>query len=69
MSIQFDQAQDIRIAYRGHLTAEDELREEIWLVSIELRNGLPKRERIAAQRQIAQCETLLDTLRKMRAGG
>lgn len=68
MSIQLDHAQDICIAYRGHLTAEDELREEIWLVTIELRNGLPKRERIDAERQIAQCETLLDRLRKRRAG-
>lgn len=68
MSIQINHAHDIRIEYCGHLYAEDELREEIWLVNIELRNGLPKRERIEAERQIAQYEALLNALRKMSAG-
>lgn len=68
MSIQFNHAHDIRIEYRGHLYAADELREAIWLVNIELRNGLPKRERVEAERQIAQYEALLDALRKKSAG-
>ncbi len=50
------------IKYRGHDYAEDELRESIWLASIELRAGLPKRERIEAQRQIAEMESCLKAL-------
>lgn len=61
-------AGDVRIEYQGHLYAEDELNEAIWLVNIELRNGLPKRERIEAKRQVAQFKTLLDALREARAG-
>ncbi|MDD4616740.1 MAG: hypothetical protein PHW76_06480 [Alphaproteobacteria bacterium] len=53
----------LRIEYQGHFYAEDELREAIWLVNIELRNGLPKREKIEAKRQIEQYERLLDALR------
>ncbi|MGO9545739.1 MAG: hypothetical protein ACLPPF_13220 [Rhodomicrobium sp.] len=59
---------DSRISYAGQSYAEDELREAIWLVTIELRNGLPKRERIEAKRQIAQFETLLAALREVSAG-
>jgi hypothetical protein len=51
-----------RIEYRGHLYAEDELRESIRLVNIELRAGLPKRERIEAQRQIVEMESCLRAL-------
>ena len=34
-----------RIEFDGQIYAEDELHEAIWLVNMELRNGLPKRER------------------------
>jgi hypothetical protein len=51
-----------RIEYRGQLCAEDELRESIWLVNMELRGGLPKRERIEAQQQIAEMESCLRAL-------
>jgi len=51
-----------RIEYRGHLYAEDELRESIWLVNIELRAGLPKREHIEAQQQIVEMESCLRML-------
>ncbi len=61
-------AGDIRIDYLGQSYAEDQLIEEIWLVNIELRSGLPKRERIEAKRQIAQFERLLDGLREAGAG-
>ena len=61
-------AGDIRIEYLGQIYAEDELHEAIWLVNIELRNGLPKRERIEAKHQIAQFQTLLNALREERAG-
>ena len=54
MSIQINSAHDIRVEYRGHFYAEDELRESIWLVNMELRNGLPRRERIEAKQQIAE---------------
>ena len=50
------------IEYRGHLYAEDELRESIWLVNLELRAGLPKRERIEAQQQIVEMESRLRAL-------
>jgi hypothetical protein len=56
-------AGDNRIAYQGHLYAEDELIETIWLVNMELRNGLPMRERAEAKGQIAEYEKLLDALR------
>lgn len=62
MSIQINHAQDIRVEYRGRFYAEDELRESIWLVNMELRNGLPKRERIEAKRQIAEMEAALKAL-------
>ena len=52
-----------RIEFDGQSFAEDELREALWLVNIELRAGLPKRERIEAKRQIAQYETMLSALR------
>jgi hypothetical protein len=51
-----------RIEYHGQLYAEDELRESIWLVNMELRAGLPKRERIEAQQQIAEMELCLRAL-------
>ena len=56
-------ADDIRIEFRGQFYAEDELREELWLVNIELRNGLPKREQTEAKRQIAGIEKALNILR------
>ena len=56
------------IEYRGHLYAEDELRESIWLVKIELRAGLPKQERIEAQHQIAEMELCLQLLLSGEAG-
>ena len=52
-----------RIEFSGQTYAEDELHEAIWLVNMELRDGLPKRERIEAQRQITQYEAMLDALR------
>jgi len=61
-------ADDIRIEYLGQIYAEDELNEAIWLANIELRNGLPRRERIEAKHQIAQFQTLLDALQEARAG-
>ena len=62
MSIQINFAHDIRVEYRGHFYAEDELRESIWLVNMVLRNGLPRRERIEAKRQIAEMESCLEAL-------
>jgi hypothetical protein len=62
MSIQIISTHDIRVEYRGHFYAEDELRESIWLVNMELRNGLPGRERIEAKRQIAEMEAALTAL-------
>jgi len=53
----------LRIEYLGYFYAEDELRESLWLVNVELRNGLPKRERIEAECQIEKYEKLLNTLR------
>jgi hypothetical protein len=50
------------IEYHGHLYAADELRESIWLAKIELRAGLPKRECIEAQQQIAEMESRLRAL-------
>jgi hypothetical protein len=67
MSIPFQISGD-RITDGGESFAADELHESLWLVSIELRNGLPKRERIIAQRQIVRYEALLDALRKAGAG-
>ena len=67
MSIQFQISGD-RIEEGGESYAADELYEAIWLVNIELRNGLPKQERITAKRQIARYEALLDALRKECAG-
>ena len=67
MSIQFQISGD-RIEENGESYAADELYEAIWLVNIELRNGLPKQERIVAKRQIARYEALLDALRKEGAG-
>lgn len=54
---------DNRIEFRGRIYAEDELQEAIWLVNMELRNGLPKNERIEAQDQIRQYDELLAALR------
>lgn len=62
MSVQINFAHDIHVAYHGHLYAEDELRESIWLVNMELRNDLPRRERIEAKRQIAEMEAALKAL-------
>ena len=56
-----------RIEFEGQIFAEDELHEAIGLVNIELRTGLPKRERIEAKRQIAQYQELLSIVRS--AGG
>ena len=44
-------------------------RESIWLVNMELRNGLPKRERIEAKRQIAEMEAALNALVKAEGAG
>ena len=52
-----------RIEFSGQTYTEDELHEAIWLVNMELRAGLPKRERIEAQRQITQYEAMLDAFR------
>ncbi len=54
---------DNRIQFNGEIYAEDELHEAIWLIKMELRAGLPKRERIEAQQQITQYEAMLDALR------
>ncbi|MER9580967.1 hypothetical protein [Mesorhizobium sp. M0276] len=63
MSIQINSADDIiRVEFRGHFYAEDELREAIWLINIELRNGLPKNERVEAQKQTAEMELALEAL-------
>jgi hypothetical protein len=54
----------LRIECSGQIFAEDELREAIWLVSMELRyGGLPRRERIAAKREIAEYGAHLAALR------
>lgn len=58
-----------RIEYRGHLYAEDELRESIWLVNIELRAGLPKRERIEALQQIVEMKSRLRALLSAETAG
>jgi hypothetical protein len=58
-----------RIEYHGHFHAEDELRESIWLAGIELRAGLPKRERIEAQQQIAEMESCLRALLSAEGAG
>lgn len=62
MSIRIISAHDIRVEYRGQFHAEDELRESIWLVNMELRSGLPRRERIEARQEIAEMETALKAL-------
>ena len=51
------------IAYQGHFYSEDELREALWLVQIELRNGLPKDEKREAEQQILELNGLLKCLR------
>ncbi|OIR00516.1 hypothetical protein GALL_173890 [mine drainage metagenome] len=63
MSIPFQISGD-RITEGGEFFAAEELHEAIWLVSIELRNGLPKRERNAAKHQIVRYQALLDALRE-----
>ncbi|OHV80372.1 hypothetical protein [Ensifer sp. LCM 4579] len=63
MSTQIISTNDIiRVEFCGQFYAEDELREAIWLTNIELRNGLPKRERVAAQQQIAGMTIALEAL-------
>ena len=52
-----------RIEFQGQFHAEDELCEAIWLVKMELRNGLPSDEHLIAQQQVAQYQTLLEELR------
>jgi hypothetical protein len=52
----------IRVEFRRQFYAENELREAIWLTSIEMRAGLPKDERIEAQHQIADMEEALEAL-------
>jgi hypothetical protein len=61
-------AGDNRIEFGGQSYAEDKLCEAIWLVNIELRNGLPKREQIEAKRQIAQFKNLLKSLQEASVG-
>ncbi|WP_156518951.1 hypothetical protein [Thalassospira indica] len=51
-----------RIAYQGHFYSEDELREALWLVQIELRNGLPEEEKREAEQQILELNGLLKSL-------
>jgi hypothetical protein len=51
------------IAYQGHFYSEDELREALWLVQIELRNGLPEDEKREAEQQITELHALLKALR------
>ena len=51
------------IEFGGQVYGEEDLCDTIWLVQKELRHGLPRKERIEAQRQIAQYQTLLDALR------
>jgi hypothetical protein len=53
-----------RIERGGQIDTEDQLHEEIWLLNMEIRAGLPKRERIEAHHQIAQYEAMLDALRR-----
>ena len=43
-------------------TEQAELRESIWLVNMELRNGLPRYERIETRQEIAEMETALKVL-------
>ena len=56
-------AGDNRIECCGQIYGADELHEAIWLVNMELRYGLPKKERIEAKRQIRQYNELLTALR------
>ena len=56
-------AGDNRIEFSGQIYAEDELCEAIWLVNMELRAGLPRRERTEAQHEIRQYQAMLDALR------
>ena len=51
------------VAYCDCEYAEEDLCEALWLVNMELRAGLPRRERIEARRQIAHYESLLSALR------
>ncbi|MCK2167188.1 hypothetical protein [Thalassospira xiamenensis] len=51
-----------RIAYQGHFYSEDELREALCLVQIELRNGLPEDEKREAEEQITELNGLLKSL-------
>jgi hypothetical protein len=67
MSIPFQISGD-RITEGDETFAADELHEALWLVQIELRNGLPKRERELAQCQIVRFQALLDALRSAGAG-
>jgi hypothetical protein len=53
----------LRIVSNGETFAEDELHEAIWLVNREISAGLPRKERIEAQRQIARYNELLAALR------
>jgi hypothetical protein len=50
------------IAYQGHFYSEDELHEALWLVQIELRNGLPADEKREAEQQITELNGLLKSL-------
>jgi hypothetical protein len=51
----------------GQIYGLEDLCDAIWLTNKEIRGGLPKRERVQAQNQIAHYEAMLDALR--RAGG
>ena len=63
MSTQIISTNDIiRVEFCGQSYAADELREAIWLTNIELRNGLPTRERREAQQQIAGMTIALEVL-------
>ena len=59
-----------RIQYEGKVQlTEDELRESIWLINMELHGAcLTKRERIESHRQIAEYNELLRDLRRWSAG-
>ncbi len=67
--IREDIAMSQSITIQGFPYTEDDLRETIWLVTQELRAGLPKRERIAAQHQIATLEAALTQLSKAANAG
>lgn len=54
---------ELRIECNDQIFAEDELCEEIWLNTMEIKAGLPRSEQLQATRQIAHLEKLLAALR------